>query len=290
LWEFSKGWALVPECATQTRVSEVGPDRILVLCQGESNKQIESAALAEIKDNTTPWIHAIANSPSYIEAHKVYVAAHLDFVDLRIVASEIQRNRYAGGAFFKHELGTNKSPLFEDLVKLFELRDQDSFETAIEAIIRDQELTRKQRLANLKHQLNHVFLPLVVNLHAWREVEYDDDFMNELVSSSNGNDGHMERARSFLYEQAAAPNSDTIERLVKECNLESDSAWEAIEDLLPRRDPRLFKKGVVAVLESLKDKDKLKALRTRMLNDDDPLTEWTNQLESALTELAKKIA
>jgi hypothetical protein len=288
LWSMAEKWDLDPTFEqAQIRVALVGADQVLVLCQAKSNKTTDYEALTEIRSITTPWVYALANADAYCHSKEVYVAAHHLFVDLPALPLKINDNRYAAGAYFHHSSEPHDQ-LFADLLELFEQRHQDAFEIALETIVRGQVLSFQQRLAALKFQLAYVFLPVRVDLHAWCELEFTEEYMNEILKASLGSDERLDRARSLVYERGAPPGGDTIEKLVKDAELEDASSWRAVQALLPWRDPRFYQKRDVppfSTLDSLQDKEKLKALRARSLADDQPFAEWTNQLDAALTEL-----
>ena len=293
LWDLTKGWE--PEHKfeqTPVRIGAAGPDKILVLCQAESTKRNETDAILEIRRITTPWVFDLANSETYSRAEKIYVAAHDSYVALRDLPLKITDNRYAAGAYFHHEVSHADSQLFVNLVELFAEPNQDKFETALETIERHHELSWQQRLAVLRYQLAHVFLPVTIDLHAWREVDFDDEHMQEILNASVDGEERMDRARAIVYEQPATAGMDTIETLVKEAELEDSSNWRTIESLLPRRDPRFYQSRDLppfSVLDSLQDKEKLRALRTRLLENDEIFAEWINQVDSALAELATQM-
>jgi hypothetical protein len=293
LWSLTEEWHPEEKFEqTPVRSATAGPDKILVLCQAQSTRKYERDATLEIRSVTTPWVSDLANSEINSRAEKVYVAAHDSYVNLRDLPLKITDNRYAAGAYFHHEVSQPDSKLFEHLVALFTGPSQNKFDTVLESIEQHHELSWQQRLATLRYQLAHVFLPVTIDLHAWREVDFDDDHMQEILNASVDGEERMDRARSIVYEQPAFAGMDTIEKLVKEAELESSSHWRNIESLLPRRDPRFFQsrdQPPFSILDSFQDKEKLKALRTRLLENNELFAEWSTQLDSALAELAAQI-
>lgn len=296
LWKATDrpGWETAEVLAeTEVRVRRVGQDAVLVFCQSDlSEIESESEREEEDRERTTPWVIEAANSPEYAAAEKVYVAAHEGYVAAEWVRGAIPAERLSACVPFIHEPGR---PPFDDLLKLFTRPDPEAFDAALDAVKKKQELTHAQRLTTLKHRLARLFLPVSVDLQGWREFEYDDEYMDELLSSYGRDEGRLERARELLYERGRPAGAETVERLVTELGLEGSGAWGRVQSLLPPQEPareelpgmplyaEVFR--VKDVLGSLREKGALHRLKGALEAGDDSFNEWYLALEAALAEL-----
>lgn len=294
LWIRTNAWTVDEGFkAAVVRVASVNHDKVTILRQSTSDEWSDDDAMLDIRHTTTPWLIELANSEPYKNAD-VYVACHAGYVDLNKLRGQISDARYRAGAEFSHQSG---DPLFDSLIVLFDQPETESFETVIEGIIKRQELTYAQRLSTLKHRLAHVFLPVIVDLHAWRECGYDDLYMQELLESYPANNDRLDRARSLLYEESSG--GDNIEKLIRETHLEDAVDWTRIKFVLPPKSVEAqiqnnnkhsyesFLKAK-SVLESLQSREKLVALRTQ-LRTDDTFGTWCRTLDKHLAQLVADV-
>lgn len=294
LWTRTSAWTIDEGfTAAVVRVVGVGNEKVSILRQATSEEWSEDEAMLDIRRSTTPWLIELANSEPYRNAD-VYVACHAGYVDLGQLRGRISDARYRAGAEFSHQSG---DPLFDSLIILFDRPETESFEAVIEGIIQRQELTYAQRLSTLKHRLAHVFLPVIVDLHAWRECGYDDLYMQELLDSYQSNNDRLDRARSLLYEESSG--GDNIEKLIRETDLEDDDAWTTIKFVLPpksveaqiqtnnKHNYESFLKAK-SVLDSLQSRDRLLALRTQ-LRTEDTFGGWCRALDKHLAQLVARV-
>jgi hypothetical protein len=301
LWEKTKGWQGDDVLADRpVRVGSVGQDRIVILCQAESTVGGESERERDIRRKTTPWVLKIANSQKYAAVAKVYVAAHDKYVDLKQLRAGIAKERFGACAFFNHEPKARDLDVISDaLYPLIDKPSAEAYETALDAVKKEQALTHVQRLSVLKHRLAHLFLPISVDLQAWREFDYDDEYMEAILDSYKQDEGRLGRAREPLYAQALSPGNESVEKIVKEVKFEGSPAWAEINSLLPKTDPASPEEKARSasfvdvfqtkqLLESLKNKDQLTELKS-FLKTDNPLTQWYTKLEAALIKLREEM-
>jgi hypothetical protein len=297
LWKKSVAWQIEESFKeTEVRTARILENRILILCQAPSNELSESDAIVDSRLKTTPWLIELGNSETYGKA-EIYVAVHWGYADLRELRREISNRRLRAAAEFNHEPGKTLRKLYDYLLELVEETGGPSFDAAIDAIDRTQGMTHAQRLSTLKHRLAHVFLPVSVDLHAWRDSDYDDFYLQELRESYRTDEGRLERARNLLYKESSG--GDNIEKLLGEIDLEDDESWAAIKRLLP---PKSYEEEIEqkrpasyehflkakAVLESLMDRNKLLELRTE-LRHENQFGAWCKELDEKLSQLAVKI-
>lgn len=301
LWEMTEKWQedqVLEE--TKVRVAGVGHDKIVVLCQADSRVKGDSDRERDIRAKTTPWVLGIANSPLYGAADKVYLAAHSGYVDLKRVRAGVAKEKRGAYAFFNHSPDPPHSDeIYRALYKLIPDPDEERFAAAVAAITSRQGLTHAQRLSGLKHRLAHLFLPISVDLHAWRGFDFDDEYMREIINSYREDEGRLSRARELLYGAGQPPDADSVEKIVKEARLEESPCWRKVVSLLPRKEPDTEAEKRDApgysevfqtqdVLGSLKNKDKLRALK-EVLTKDNPFNSWYVELETALIELRNQM-
>lgn len=295
LWKKSEAWK--PEKnfnKTPARVAAIEHDVALILCQAESKADNEAEAFWEVRNATTPWLVEVANSTPYSGA-QIYVAAHADMVDFQKLRCEIPNARFRAGANFNHQ-DKNPSAFYASLLELVNRANNETFEAVIECINQGQKRTYAQRLSTLKHRLANVFLPISVDLNGWQECGFDDLYLQDLRESYQMDEGRLDRARSFLYEESSV--GDSVEKLLSETELEDDRPWEAIKMLLPPKSNQqeverhennygLFLKAK-AVLDSLKDSDKLMKLRSELPREN-AFGDWCKELDNQLSQLARQV-
>ena len=292
LWK-ELAWPDSPHQEIPMKHKSVDDDEVLILCQAESEEDREDRAMIESRQKTTDWLIQLANSANYKES-QVYIATHAGYTDFSRLAPEVLNERFKTGADYNHERG---HPLFDALVDLLDKGDTSSFEAVLDRIERLRKLTYAQRLSTLKHRLAHVFLPVSVDLHAWHEFGYDDLYLQEIRDGYRFDEGRLDRARSLLYQESSV--SDNIETIIAETKLYNDESWLAVKCLLPPKsreqaiegetsDAYELFKGAKAVLESLKDRDKLVELRTE-LRKENVFGAWCKDLDNHLSQLVGKV-
>lgn len=282
------------------RAKVVRRDKIVILCQAESRLEDRSEREREITEKTTQWVTRIANSPEHGADAKVYIAAHSDYVDLRFVRWEVDKEKIGAIASFNH---LPESPgldeLSDALYKLIPEPDHETFNATLDAIKNRQVKTHTQRLSALKHSLAHLFLPISVDLQAWRGFDFDDEYMKEIINSYQADEGRLKRARELLYGAVKSPEADSMEKIVREAGLEESQLWSKVISLLPRREPKSEEEKrdssvyievfqTQDVLGSLKSSAKLNELKD-LLKTDNPFNRWYVELDEALIELRKEM-
>lgn len=301
LWERTAAWdedQVLKD--TLVRAREVGGDKVFILRQAESKLDDPIERESEIRDVTTPWVTQIANSPEHGADAKVYIAAHSDYVDLKVVRSEVGKERLGACAFFSHQEGSpGLDEISDALYSLIPQPEHDTFSAALDAIKNRQVLTHAQRLSALKHRLAHLFLPISIDLQAWRGFDFDDEYMKEIVNSYGDDEGRLGRARELIYGAGRDAEGDCVEKIVADAGLQGGECWLSVTSLLPRSEPESEAEKRAAsvysevfqthdLLGSLKDKKKLEGLK-EILRDDNPFNSWYVQLEEALIALRKEM-
>jgi hypothetical protein len=287
LWALSHQWESVADyCLTPVRMAIVGWDRVLMLCQSPGEGNNEKDVILSSRKKTTPWVVGVANALPFNNAKKIYVAAHDPYVSLRELPVQLS-GRYAAGAYFHHE--TIKSQLFDELTGLCERRDPDSFEHVIEAIVHHQIHSRGIRFNQLKYKIDKVLASLAWNVDAMREVDFAEEYLIELSRTALGPERVLDSIRAILYQQSDSPEKDTVETIVREIHREKHANWRRIETLLPRSESAIpfVASTAYSLVESFGKLHELKNLKTKLLAGENPLTEWTDQFELALSNLAE---
>ena len=300
LWERSETWlpALKDFQKTTVRMKEVGDDRILVLCQADSRKANDEEAIIESREKTTLWLIELATRLDFNNAH-VYVAAHAGHADFEDLQKDMPKGRFRAGADFSHQPGLGARELFDYLCDLFKSPDAKSFQEVINFVSQRDKSTRAQRLAKIKDQLTHLFLPVTGDLHLWETFGFDDAYLQQICDSYKSGSDRLDLARKFLYSESAVEVDDNVENLILEAGLDDDATWNEIKFLLP---PSSSEADVLnnhadacakfleakTVLESLNNHDKLIELRSKLRNDN-PFVGWYKQLDDRLKELVAKL-
>jgi hypothetical protein len=293
LWEQSETWPRSSFPATPVRATSVGDDTVLILCQAKSKKRGEKERVRDSRGITTPWLIELSQSETYGTSF-IYVAAHAGYADFVQIRKQIPDGRFHAGAYFNHRAGE----MYDTLRALTAKVEEKTVKAVIECIEQHQERTYSDRLRTLKHRLAHVFLPVTVDLHAWQEFGFDDLYLQELRRAYEKDEGRLERARSLLYDDDTSPE-DSVEKLIRENNLLRDEAWTQVQLLLPpestektvnRDDPGEYQSFLTAkaLLESLKDPQKLRTLRTE-LREHDSFGSWCKDLDNHLSQLVRKL-
>lgn len=311
LWELTAGWPAEQPLgeAPVVRVASVGDDRVVVLCQSPSaladadnDAYKEWEIRADITKTTTAWVTAIAAAPRYGEGVEVYVAQHYGYVDVKAVGKGLPAGRALICAPFNHlPDAPGLDALFDALQELLKETSPRAFESALRAVRKKQEGTRAQRLTTLKHRLAHLFLPISVDLQAWGRFNFDDEYMREMIESYRVDSGRLDAARELLYGPQAGqrPESDSVEKIVKEVGLERGAVWADVRALLPRREPGTDAERDAAasysevfqrldLLGSLGDAGKLGKLKTA-LRTGNPFCAWYSELDAALGRLREAL-
>lgn len=299
LWKATGRVGWQPADAPQdagAKVRVVGPDVLMVFPQADvSNSYSETEREEENREQTTSWVVEAANAPQYAAAEKVYVAGHEGYVDAERVRADVGERLDVCTPFI-HMKG---KPPYDELLWLVTQPDadaDDAYDAAVDAVKKKLELTHSQRLSTIKHRLAHLFLPVSVDLQAWRSFDFDNEHMNDMLNWYREDEGRMERARRLVYEHGQVAGAESVEKLVKELGLESSEAWGKVNRLLPRNEPTQSDDIQAApfyvevfvmkdVLGSLREKTGLNRLREALEAGDDSFNEWYIALETALVEL-----
>jgi len=284
---------------TEVRATDVDKNKIIVLRQAALPSGVDDES--EVRQKTTDWVTEIANCPKYGADVKVHIAAHSNYVDLKSVRARVDKARLTACAFFSHMVdAAGLDEVSDALYQLLPKPHYEAFETALEAVKNRQVVTHAQRLSTLKHRLAHLFLPISVDLQAWSGYDFDDEYMKEILSSYGDEEERLERARGLLYGDGQPAESENVEKIVADADLDYSETWEKVQTLLPRDEPEsdADKNASVAysevfqeldVLGSLKDKTKLKRLRNSLQSGRNPFNEWYAGLDGALIELRNEM-
>lgn len=302
LWAQAEQWTAfeLPQ-GVVVRVESIGSDIVLMICQADSNLQSADRS-KDINSKTTDRVIQIVSSKQYNAAREVYIASHSDYVDFKRVGDALATDRFGGYASFSHYPSSpGLDPLFDELSRLTLNPGSEEFEHVLEAIKKKQKLTHAQRLSKLKHRLAHVFLPISVDLQAWKSFGFDDEYMKEMLAFYAGDEGRLERARELLYHEETAIEGDSVKKILREAGLDESASesWHEIQRLLPEKEPEAGKEKTEApeytdlfktqdMLGCLKNREKLKQLRT-VLRTGNPFNDWFAKLEKALIKLRDEI-
>jgi radical SAM superfamily enzyme YgiQ (UPF0313 family) len=124
--------------------------------------------------------------------------------------------------------------------------------------------------------------------------------MNEILNSYRGDEGRLGRARRLVYGEGQQAGGESVEKLVREVELEASDAWARVQTLLPRTEPTVQEElerypfyvqvfRTKDVLGSLKERTKLLRLKDMLEAGDDFFNRWYIGLEAALAELRDEI-
>lgn len=289
LWPKANEWEPAPNYdKTNVRVATIGSDHLLVLCQADGVGNREAEISKSSSAITTPWVIDVAKSRPFIYAEKVYVAAHDSFVNLSDLPQKLG-SRYTAGAFFHHQ--PTQSALFDDLLKLFEYRNNDAFEITLETIVRHQVQSFRVRLVQLKYKINKICASIVWDIDGLFEVDFVEEYMAEVAKKMQDTDRILDSFRRLLYEHPDYTERDTVEKVLKETGQDEDASWKAIQTLLPPRESMLpFKDShAYRFLKSLSDVQELKRLKSKLADQDNPVNKFVDGLDTALSVLADKV-
>jgi hypothetical protein len=96
----------------------------------------------------------------------------------------------------------------------------------------------------------------------------------------------LEEARKLVYE--SEEKQDTIEKIVKEAEMESHPAWNQVQSLLPKNGG-LPNPDVEQILQDLGCQDKQKVVEQKCGDRNNPFHQWFAELDKALDALREEL-
>lgn len=157
------------------------------------------------------------------------------------------------------------------------------------------------RLGILKHRLNHLFLPIDIDLQGWKESDFDEQYGQEIVKAyTEKGENVLNRAWKLIYGDPNDREADNVEKIVNQARQSDRAEWRMVQALLPAPDGAMpesenEEKNQLAearklfaqtkeVLDSIQDQGRLDALKSR-LTSNNPFHKWFVALDKALDDL-----
>ena len=273
--------------AWSIRVKE---DQIIVVSQSQCDINNEEERLKQIRETTTQRVINIGRA--FEEGQHIgFLAYHSRYMIPQLLRSQVDGLKFQAMAPFNHESNDSQEFVYPVLCDLVANPSAVMLDRAVDAIVAKQGKTRADRAATIRHRFIRLFLPAVVDLQIWREMDRTRQSLADIAHSYRKFSERIDEARTLIYDRRSS--TDSLERIVKESGLTENQTWCQTKCLLPLADPSDAERDAARLFCEVFLKGELEANEVSTIFTDPARLEsfmlWCTSIDERLLKLRNEI-